>query len=164
MWPEKLVPVKSKTSEEEAKVIRELLSLPSEKPELEWNVFDELLECHDLRRALHIQAWVQHFTTHRVHKGPLTSEDIQETKNWWIKRFLSQDSQKPHFEQTRQEINLFQMQIEFSNAMEEFKENTLCACQQTPCLQENSCRGFMLKPYMGVCPLPWQRFVNSAGS
>ena len=25
--------------------------------------------------------------------------------------------------------------------MEEFKENTLCACQQTPCLQENSCRG-----------------------
>ena len=34
MWPEKLVPVKSKTSEEEAKVIRELLSLPSEKPEL----------------------------------------------------------------------------------------------------------------------------------
>ena len=106
MWPEKLVPVISKTSEEEAKVIRELLSLPSEKPELEWNVFDELLECHDLRRALHIQAWVQHFTTHRVHKGPLTSEDIQETKNWWIKRFLSQDSQKPHFEQTRQEINL----------------------------------------------------------
>ena len=106
MWPEKVVPVKSKTSEEEAKVIRELLSLPSEKPELEWNVFDELLECHDLRRALHIQAWVQHFTTHRVHKGPLTSEDIQETKNWWIKRFLSQDSQKPHFEQTRQEINL----------------------------------------------------------
>ena len=50
MWPEKLVPVKSKTSEEEAKVIRELLSLPSEKPELEWNVFDELLECHDLRQ------------------------------------------------------------------------------------------------------------------
>ena len=91
--------MKSETSEEEAKVIREVLSLA--KPEQERSVFDELLERHDLRRALRIQAWVRRFTTHRVRKGPLTSEDIHETKNWWIDRVQSQDSQKPRFEQTR---------------------------------------------------------------
>ena len=78
--------MKSETSEEESKIIREVLSLA--KP------------CHDLRRALRIQAWVRRFTTHRVRKGPLTS-DIHETKNWWIDRVQSQDSQKPPFEQTR---------------------------------------------------------------
>ena len=106
MWPENPVTVKSETSEEEAKVIREVLSLANEKPEQERNVFHELLERHDLRRALRIQAWVRRFTTHRVRKGPLTSEDIQETKNWWIERVQSQDLQKPHFEQTRQKLNL----------------------------------------------------------
>lgn len=69
-------------------------------------MFNELLERHDLRRTLRIQAWVRRFTTHRVRKGPLTSEDIQESKNWWIRRVQSQDMQKPHFEQTRRELNL----------------------------------------------------------
>ena len=83
-----------------------MLNPANEKPEQKRNVFDEPLERHDLRRALRIQAWVRRFTTHRVCKGPLTSEDIQETKNCWIERVQSQDSQKPHFEQTRQELNL----------------------------------------------------------
>ena len=45
--------------------------------EEEQNEFDRLLNCHDLRRALHsIQAWIRRFTTHRDRKGPLTSEDL----------------------------------------------------------------------------------------
>ena len=44
----------------------------------------------------------------------------------------------------------FQMQIEFSNVVEEFKKNTQCTCQQTPCLQGSSYKGFMSKPYMEV--------------
>ena len=105
-WPENPVTVKTQTSEEEAKVIREVLGLANEQPKQERNVFDELLERHDLRRTLRIQAWVRRFTTHRARKGPLTSEDIQEAKNWWIRRVQSQDAQKPHFEQTRRELNL----------------------------------------------------------
>ena len=66
MWPENPVRVKSETSEEEAKVIREVLSLANEKPEQERNVFDELLERHDLRRAHRIQAWVRRFTTQAI--------------------------------------------------------------------------------------------------
>ena len=105
-WPENPVTVKTRASEEEAKVIREVLNLANEQPKQERNVFDELLERHDLRRTLRIQAWVRRFTTHRASKGPLTSEDVQESKNWWIRRVQYQDAQKPHFEQTRREFNL----------------------------------------------------------
>ena len=91
MWPENPVTMKTQASEEEAKVIREVLSLANEKPKQERNVFVELLERHDLRRTLRIQAWVRRFTTHRAHKGPLTNEDLQETRNWWIRRVQSQD-------------------------------------------------------------------------
>ena len=106
MWPENPVTMKTQASEEEAKVIREVLSLANEKPKQERNVFVELLERHDLRRTLRIQAWVRRFTTHRARKGPLTNEDLQETRNWWIKRVQSQDTQKPHFQQTRRTLNL----------------------------------------------------------
>ena len=105
-WPENPVTEKTQASEEEAKVIREVLSLANVQPKQERNVFDELLERHDLRRTLRIQAWVRRFTTHRARKGPLTSEDIQESKNWWIRRVQSQDAKKPYFEQTRRELNL----------------------------------------------------------
>ena len=83
-----------------------MLSLANVQPKQERSVFDELLKRHDLRRTLRIQAWVRRFTTHRGRKEPLTSEDIQESKNWWIKRVQSQDAQKPHNEPTRRELNL----------------------------------------------------------
>ena len=65
----------------------------------------------------------------------------------------------------RQEDGITQTLVaEFSNVIEEFRENTQCNCQQTPCLRGSLYKGFMSKPYMEVCPLPWQRFVNSTGS
>ena len=106
MWPENPVTMKTQASEEEAKVIREVLSLANDQPKQERNAFVELLERHDLCQTLRIQAWVRRFTTHRAHKGPLTNEDLQETRNWWIRRVQSQDAQKPHFQQTRRELNL----------------------------------------------------------
>ena len=44
--------------------------------EEEQNEFDRLLNSHNLRGALRIQAWIRCFTTHRDRKGPLTSEDL----------------------------------------------------------------------------------------
>ena len=119
---------KTQASEREAKVIREALSLANEQSKQERHVFDELLKRHDLRRTLRIQSWVRRFTTHRARKGPLTSEGIQESKNWWIRRVQSQDAQKPHFEQTRRELNLRPNANESSNVMAEFKDSTRSTC------------------------------------
>ena len=53
---------------------------------LHWILGKGLLNSHDLRRALRIQAWIRRFTTHRDRKGPLTSEDLREVRDWWIRR------------------------------------------------------------------------------
>ena len=78
-WPENPVTVKTHALEE-------VLGLASEQPKQEQDLFDELLERHDLRRTLRIQAWVRRFTTNRARKGPLTSKDIQESNKWWVRR------------------------------------------------------------------------------
>ena len=74
--------------------------------EEEQNEFDRLLNSHDLRRALRIQAWIRRFTTHRDRKGPLTSEDLREVRDWWIRRVQNLDSKKPQFTQTKNALNL----------------------------------------------------------
>lgn len=82
-WPENPVTEKSKASEKEAKVIKEVLSMAKSCPEEgEQNEFERLLNSHSLRRALRIQAWIRRFTTHRDRKGPLTSKDLREEIDW----------------------------------------------------------------------------------
>ncbi|XP_068723318.1 uncharacterized protein [Montipora capricornis] len=105
-WPDNPVTAKSPASEEEAKPIKEVLNLSQQQHNQDRNEFDELLERNDLRRALRAHAWVLRFTTRRERRGPLTSQDTQEVKEWWIKRVETQDMQKPEFEQTRQILNL----------------------------------------------------------
>lgn len=91
-WPENPVTEKSKSSEKEAKVTKEVLSMAKScLEEEEQNEFDRLLNSHDLRRALRIQAWIRRFTTHRDCKGPLTSEDLREVRDWWIRRVQNLD-------------------------------------------------------------------------
>ena len=58
---------------------------------LHWILGKGLLNSHDLRRALRIQAWIRRFTTHRDRKGPLTSEDLREVRDWWIRRVQNLD-------------------------------------------------------------------------
>ena len=91
-WPENPVTEKSQASEKEAKVTKEVLSMAKScLEEEEQNEFDRLLNSHDLRRALRIQAWIRRFTTHRDCKGPLTSEDLREVRDWWIRRVQNLD-------------------------------------------------------------------------
>ena len=111
---------KSQDSEAEAKVIKEVLGLAQQQPDQPGDEFEQLLERHDLRRALRVQAWVRRFTTNRDRKGPLTSEDLLETRNWWIKRVQAKDSRKPHFTQINGRSTSSRMQMESSNATEEF--------------------------------------------
>ena len=42
----------------------------------------------------------------KLYASKLGCDISQELKNWWIRRVQSQDAQKPHFEQTRRELNL----------------------------------------------------------
>ena len=107
-WPKNPVVEKSQDSEAEAKVIKEVLGLAQQQPDQPGDEFEQLLERHDLRRALRVQAWVRRFTTNRDRKGPLTSEDLLETRNWWIKRVQAKDSRKPHFTQIKRTLNLVQ--------------------------------------------------------
>ena len=53
-WPENPATEKTKTPEEEAKIIKEVLSLAKDPGKEEKNSFDILLERHDLRKALRI--------------------------------------------------------------------------------------------------------------
>ena len=106
-WPDNPVTAKSPASEEEAKTIKEVLHLAQQQQQnQDRNEFDELLERNNLRRALRAHALVLRFTTRRERRGPLTSQDTQEVREWWIKRVQTQDMQKPEFEQTRQILNL----------------------------------------------------------
>lgn len=106
LWPENPVTLKSDASEDEGIVSKEVLNLANEKPKQQLDMFNKLLEHHDLRQVLHILAWRRCFTTHKTYKGSLTSEDLQESKNWWIKIIQKQASEKPPFEQTRLALNL----------------------------------------------------------
>ena len=57
-WPENPITGSSPSSEAEAKVIKEVLSLAQQPSKKDLDVFKELLECHDLLKALRIQARV----------------------------------------------------------------------------------------------------------
>ena len=111
-WPENPIIEKSTTSEVEAKAVKEILAVAqtNQLGEDVDNVFDDLLKRHDLRRALRVQAWVLRFTTYRNRKGPLTSDDLREVQEWWIKREQENDSLRPHFAHTKQTLNLVKSQ------------------------------------------------------
>ena len=105
-WPENPITGSSPASEAEAKVIKEVLSLAQQPSKKDTDVFDELLERHDLPKALRIQARVRRFCTGRVHSGPVTSEEVRKEKMWWIKRAQNEDSKNPHFVETSRKLNL----------------------------------------------------------
>ena len=98
----------SAASEEEAKVIRELLNTIQTKETTD--VMDQLLEKHDLRRTLRVQAWAARF----IHNcrgreklsGTLTKTEIDDVKRRCISVVQQRDRLKPHFEQTQKALNL----------------------------------------------------------
>lgn len=87
-WPDNPLTQPSTTSEAEAKVIREVLCATHAE-----NVpddYDKLLEKHNLHRTLRTCAWIARFTHNckstEKRSGPLTTEEINSTRLWWIKR------------------------------------------------------------------------------
>ena len=89
--------------------MKEVLSLAQEQgrdKDSENDPFENLFQRHDLLRAVRILAWVRRFTTNRHRRGPLTADDVREVRDWWTKREQAKDSLRPHFEHTKQSLNL----------------------------------------------------------
>ena len=107
-WPPNPVTSASAASEEEAKVIREVLNIC--QAEESTDLMDQLLEKHDLRCATRVEAWATRFIRNCRGKqklsGPLTKTEIDDVKRRWILLVQHQDQQKPHFEQTQKALNL----------------------------------------------------------
>ena len=107
-WPPNPVTSTSTASDAEAKATREVLAAAQIKPL--GDDFDQLLENHDLRRALRVGAWIVRFV-HNCRKrkklsGPLTTAEVEEVKEWWTRRVQQRDSSAPHYEQIRRALNL----------------------------------------------------------
>ena len=107
-WPPDPVTSASVTSEEEAKVIREVLKTTQTKTFTD--DMDRLLENHDLRRALRVGAWIARFVHNcrgdKKLSGPLTTAEIGKVKQQWILRVQQRDRLMPHYEQTQKTLNL----------------------------------------------------------
>ena len=87
---------------------REILAVTS----VESDEFDQLLDKYDLFKVLRIGAWIQRFISNCGTKpgerasGPLVTEEIQQTKSWWIKRAQLVARQDSRFEADQLHLNL----------------------------------------------------------
>ena len=93
----------TKESNAEAKVVKQVLAISVE----DTDKLDEVLEKHDLWKALRISAWVARFAFNcRQHKeklrGPLTTTEIDKQILFWIKRAQSSNE----YEEERLTLNL----------------------------------------------------------
>ena len=103
-WPQNILSQPSEASETEAKVSKEIVACAVEQKD----AFDEVLARFCLSKALRVCAWVSRFTrnsrraqSQRI-SGPLTTEELNIQKNFWIKR-----AQKTHGrEKDTLELNL----------------------------------------------------------
>ena len=99
-----LVPQSSAASEVEAKLIREVLCVAhtASVP----NDYDQLLQKHNLHCTLRIGAWIARFThnckSRKKRHCPLTTEELNPVRSWWIK----QVQRSGDIEKDREQLNL----------------------------------------------------------
>ena len=107
-WPRNLTTSPTTTSEAEAKLIREVVTVSKDEPYTD--DFEQLLEKHKLQGALRVTAWIARFLwnckAENKLAGPLTVMEIQDVKRKWIQRVQQRDELTPSFEQNRKELNL----------------------------------------------------------
>lgn len=91
-WPPNITTKATKESDAEAKVVRELFA---STVEVAVDSFDYLLAKFNLSKTLRVCAWVSRFLTNsrspNQHvRGPLTTEEIEQQRLFWIKRTQAQ--------------------------------------------------------------------------
>ena len=101
-WPNNLAIEPSAATEGEAKAVREVIF--TAQIQREPDGLDQVLEKHDLHRTIRVSAWILRFTNNcmRNKGGPLTNQEIENARLWWIKR-AQQDSD---MEKDLEQLNL----------------------------------------------------------
>ena len=144
-WPLNPVTSASAASEEEAKVICEVLISAKLKNLLtSWTSFWRSMTYVTLR------GWrpglISTCRGRQKVSGPLTKTEIDDVKRRWILLVQHQYQQKPHFKQTGRHLTCRPMLTACLNAMEEFKGNTQSTCQQERYSPESWWRNYIVKP------------------
>ena len=95
-------------SEKEAKITREILNVAKIEPDRD--EFDDLLERVSLRRTLRVGVWIRRFAHNSRNKenkfGPITAEEVERERSWWIKRIQERDRLEGHYTKIKAELNL----------------------------------------------------------
>ena len=107
-WPENKVTEASPASEKEAKITREILNVAKIEPDRD--EFDDLLERVSLWRTLRVGVWIRRFAHNCRNKekkfGPITAEEVERERTWWIKRIQERDRLEAHYTKIKAELNL----------------------------------------------------------
>ena len=108
-WPNNLVTESSPASEAEAKSPKEILNVAQIKEDAD--VFDQLLERVNLRRALRVGARIRRLLyngRNDVEKksGQITTDDVMTERKWWIRRVQERAQKEPHHAKLVEELGL----------------------------------------------------------
>ena len=75
-------------------------------------MFDELLDAHTLQKGLRICAWIQRFVRNSAtaasdrKTGPLDESEIDQQRDWSIKRAQQMCQTKNEFQENKLQLNL----------------------------------------------------------
>ena len=96
-WPLNPVSASSKESESESKIVREVVAATI--VDQDKDVFDQLLERHDLR----VSAWIVRFVRNCCSGSPkfvgtISAAEQESRTSWWIRRVQSRAMNSPKFD------------------------------------------------------------------
>ena len=108
-WPSDITTTPTGESRTELKPIKEILAVAV----VEDNLFDKLLEKHELWKTIRIMAWIRRFIynvkrCNRKKKisGAITTEETVTILNFWILKTQNEGQNSPKFEEDRARLNL----------------------------------------------------------
>ena len=109
-WPPDLVLQPTTDSQSESKATRAILNTGVEQ--VEPTILGKVLKKHSLSKTLRIGAWIQRFLNNiRVKEdcrkyGPLTTEEIDKQRFWWIKQVQNDAKEDPNFQSEAVQLNV----------------------------------------------------------
>ena len=107
-WPSDIVTSSTPRSQAEAKVTREIIAVAH----VVTDEFDALLEMFALWKTLRICGWISRFVNNSWKpnkertKGPLTTEEIEQRKHFWITRAQESGKRSEKFGDDSLQLNL----------------------------------------------------------
>ena len=108
-WPPNPVTTASEVTEAESKILCEVLAAVT--VDQKQDEFDQLLERHDLRKALYVCAWEVRFMQNCRRDipsidGPITTAEIETRTTWWIRRVQTRAQNTPKVDSDKLQLNL----------------------------------------------------------